>query len=179
MLPLDSDRWRTLKVYFGLPKDLPVRIKSWAAAIGTDRESAAFTELSQQFLHQFTITDAAYAAVPHVVDNLPRVPLERRIDYFDTLSIVEAARESLEAPECPRYLRTAYASSVRDARALAVAALSAQWEPRQFRYLLSAVAGLCGHSPLAELLWNVEARCDCEYLDKLQSGGYFGKAAAD
>ena len=174
MLPLDDDRWRTLKAYSGLPKDLPVRIERWTAAVGTEREQASFSELSERFRHQFTITDAAYAAVPHVVANLPRVPLAARIDYFDTLSIVEGARASFEAPECPRSLRAAYSSAIRDARTLAIEALSAQWAPRDFRYLLSAVAGLSGHAPLAELLWNVEARCECEYLDKLKSGRYFG-----
>lgn len=174
MLPLNDDRWRTLKVYFGMAKDLPARIERWAAAIGTERESVTFTDLSQRVLHQFTITDAAYAVVPHVVANLSRVAPERRVDYFDTLRLVEAARESFEAPECPRHLRSAYTSAVRDARALAIEALSAQWQPREFRYLLSAVAGLCGHSGLAELLWNIEARCECEYLDRLKSGGYFG-----
>ena len=177
MLPLNDERWRTLKVYFGTGKDLPARIERWVAAIGTERESVAFTDLSQRVLHQFTITDAAYAVVPHVVVNLPRVSSGRRVDYFDTLSLVEAARELFEAPECPRHLRTAYTSAVREARALAVEALSAEWQPREFRYLLSAVAGLCGHPALAELLWNIEARCECEYLDKLKSGGYFGRSA--
>src|SRR5436190_888834 len=94
MLSLDSPRWKSFRTYFGTPEQVPQRLASWRQSIGSPDEDSRWSELWEQFLHQFTITDAAYAAVPHVVRELGRVELRRRLDYLVELALIESARQT-------------------------------------------------------------------------------------
>jgi hypothetical protein len=94
MVPLDSPQWNSFRTYFGTPEQVPERLASWQKSIGSPEEESKWSDLSEQFLHQFTITDAAYAAVPHVVRDLGRVDPRKRFDYLVELGLIEAARQT-------------------------------------------------------------------------------------
>jgi hypothetical protein len=69
MLPLDDDRWEQLTTFFEKPEDLPKTLAIWLASIGSEQEGTIYREdLLDLFLHQVTITNAAFAVVPWLVD---------------------------------------------------------------------------------------------------------------
>ena len=72
--------------------------RRWLGAIGHEGEDASRQDLSEQVLHQYTITDAAYAVVPYVARELKRVAPAKRLDYLVVLGLIEAARQKESAP---------------------------------------------------------------------------------
>jgi hypothetical protein len=172
MLDLQSARWSQLKSHFGDSPRIPQLIGAWKAAIGTAQEESLYSELFEHYLHQLTILSCAYAVVPHVVAELPRVSKARRLEYLCDVAQVEMSRlprpevdamvedlrrseeipdelrdHFVEAardrhPELPDDLAQAYLSALAEAKSLAIALLQEPWRPEDFARLLGVLTGL-------------------------------------
>jgi len=101
MLPPDSPRWKSFSVHFGTPEQVPERLASWRESIGGPDEASNWSDLWEQFLHQGTITDAAYAAVPHIVRELERIAPMNRLNYLVEVAEIESARHETTSPRLP------------------------------------------------------------------------------
>lgn len=181
MLPLDGPRWLSFKVFFGESAELPRRIKAWQTGIATKREPTLRAELTEQFLHQFSITEAAYAAVPHVIVTLASLPPRRRLEALAEVGLVEAARQGDGTPRIPHGLSGAYTASIERARAMSLELFSLKWSKDEFRHLLSFTASLHGHGVLGELLFNLGClggscpSCgEFVHLEEIEESGYGG-----
>jgi hypothetical protein len=179
MLPLDSPRWKSFSTYFGTPEEMPRRIAEWREAIGGRDEEREWSGLWEQFLHQGTIKDAAYAAVPHVVRELGRVEPRKRFDYLVELGLIESARQQSGSPAVPVDLAGAYYEAVGQSKRFAVECLALDWPKIEFRYLLSVLASLHGHGVMGNLLFNLDCLCgdcpkcgECVYPDEIQVSAY-------
>lgn len=182
MLSLDSLRWESLRTYRGAGAELPAAIRKWREAIGGEEEEPLWTDLWERFLHQGTITDAAYAAAPHVVQELKRIAPQNRLDYLVQLGIVESARASQVSPDLPEYLADSYNEAVMEARSYAVACLSLGLRKAEFRYLVSALCSFYGHGELGNLIFDLDAlhgvcpECgEWVYPEDIQESGYIGR----
>ena len=156
MLPLDSSRWNSLNTYFGSPDQVPQRLAAWRDSIGEPDEASQWSDLCEQFLHQFAITDAAYTVVPHIVHELDRIAAEKRLEYLVAVAFAEAARQKEEAPVLLPDLGDAYYAAIARARDLAMECLPLGWPKTEFRFLLSILVNLHGHPVLGDLLFNLE-----------------------
>ena len=181
MLPLDSPRWNSFRIYFDLPQQVPQRLASWRDAIGGPDEDPLWTDLREQFLHQGTITDAAYAAIPYLVQELDRLTPTKRFEYLVDVGLAESARQTAGAPVLPPDLADAYHAAIVRARQLALECLSVEWSKVEFRYLLSIIASLHGHGVMGDLLFSFDTiweRCpscgELVHIDELQKSGYAG-----
>jgi hypothetical protein len=180
MLPLDSPRWKSFSTYFGTPEQVPQRLASWRQSIGSPDEESQWCDLWEQFLHQGTITDAAYAAVPHVVWELDRVEPRKRFDYLVELALIESARQTDGgAPALAADLADSYHAAIREACRLSVMLLSLEWPKIEFRYLTSILASLHGHGGLGDLIFHLDGLCgqcprcsEFVYPDRVQDSGY-------
>ena len=156
MLPLDSPRWAEFEVYFGQPRQVPERLALWRESIGGPDEKRRWSELWEQFLHQFTITDAAYAAMPHVVVRLNHIPARGQFEYLLDVGLIESARQHEGAPALTEDLASAYFAAVEEAKRLAVALLTLDWPKVEFRYVLSMLASLHGHGVMGDMLFHLD-----------------------
>ena len=52
--------------------------------------------MRESFLYQLTISEIAYAIVPHIVYNIDRLPVNRKVDCILDISFVEGARASIK-----------------------------------------------------------------------------------
>jgi len=179
MLPPDSPCWKSFSVHFGTPEQVPERLASWRESIGGPDEASNWSDLWEQFLHQGTITDAAYAAVPHIVRELERIAPRNRLNYLVEVAEIEAARHETTSPRLPPDLGEAYHAAIAHARQLAVECLSLEWPKIEFRYLLSVLASLHGHGVLGDLIFYLDALCGecekcggCVYPEDIQESGY-------
>ena len=178
VLPLDSPRWAEFEVYFGQPRQVPERLALWRESIGGPAEKRRWSELWEQFLHQFSITGAAYAAVPHVVGELNRISARDRFEYLVEIGLIESARQSEGAPALPEDLAPAYFGAVDEAKRLSAALLSLEWPKVEFRYVLSVLASLHGHGVMGDMLFHLDCICgECRcgevvYPDEVQQSGY-------
>lgn len=178
LISLDSPRWKAFKTYFGSSQDLPRRIAAWMASIGGPDEERKWDELWEQFLHQGTITEAAYAVVPYVARELAHVAPHDRLMYFVQLGLIESARQS-SAPEIPDDLAASYHAAVAELGRVSVESLLGTWDKPDFRFLLGAVSSLCGHGALGNILFKLDAlggQCpNCGkwvYPDGVEESGY-------
>ena len=73
---------------FRYAEQVPQRLDPRRQWIGNSNEEPQWSDLWELFLHQCTITDAAYAAVPHVVRELSRVEPRKRFDYLVELAVL-------------------------------------------------------------------------------------------
>src|SRR5688500_9541152 len=93
MLPLNDDRWKQLTTFFGESENLPSLISDWLKSIGSDKEEIVYErDLLDLFLHQATITNAAFAVVPWLVHVCKEGITKFQVEYLTDVALVEANR---------------------------------------------------------------------------------------
>gem|GEM_PF-2677564 len=127
MLPLDDVRWGQLTTFFGEPEKLPKVLGEWLASIGFDQEETIYRrDLFDQFLHQGTITNAAFAVVPWLVDVCKKGVTRFQVEYLTDVALVEANRlkygvygNRKGTAEYPEWLMPDYKQAIIESRDLA------------------------------------------------------------
>src|SRR5258707_216044 len=93
MLALNDPRWSQLTTFFGESADFPQAVEEWLASVGSDQEENVYAEsMFQAFLRQGTITNAAYAVVPWLVEVCKNHPTNCSASYLADIAYVEANR---------------------------------------------------------------------------------------
>jgi hypothetical protein len=161
MLPLDDEKWRCLTTFFGEPENLPAVIKKWLEAIGTDQEITIYYQyLFDLFLHQVTITNAAFAVVPWLVHVCREGITKFQSEYLTDIALVEANRlkygvyynrEGTEA--YPEWLMPDYQQAIAESRHLVDGVLEAEPDKDSQRKLLAIKPALFGDADLAWSQW--------------------------
>lgn len=178
MLPLESSRWKTLGVYYG-HSEIPDLIRRWRSSIGTAEASECWANLRDEFLHQGPIKNSALAVVPYLIARLAEVNPADRVPMIIDLGMVHSAWQDDRRPEVDDDLAAAYVASVTALRALALECSTVEVEKVECRYLLGAVASLCGHGGLAGILFGLDSLSgDCPkcgtvvFPPEIQKSGY-------
>lgn len=161
MLPLDDDRWGHLTTFYGKPEDLPKVLEEWLASIGFDQEDTIYhRDLFDLFLHQATITNAAFAVVPYLVDVCKRGETRFQVEYLTDVALVEARRlqngvkgnrEGTE--ENPEWLMADYKQAILESRNLADDVIEAEHDEERKRVLVKMKPALHGNAALAWSQW--------------------------
>lgn len=161
MLPLDDDRWGCLTTFFGEPEDVPKVLREWLLSIGSDQEDTIYREdLFDLFLHQATITNAAFAVVPWLVHVCKKGDTRWRVEYLTDVALVEANRLkrgiyfNREGTEpCPEWLMLDYQQAMIEARDLVDDTLEAEHNVGRKQGLVALKPALHGNADLAWLHW--------------------------
>jgi hypothetical protein len=161
MLPLDDERWKSLTTFFGEPENLPVVIKKWLEAIGTDLEFTIYSQdLFDVFPHQVTITNAAFAVVPYLVHICKEGRTRYQIEYLTDVALVEANRlksgvhyNREDTQAYPEWLMLDYQPAIAESRSLIFGVLGAEPDQNRKRGLLAMQPALFGDADLAWSQW--------------------------
>jgi hypothetical protein len=164
MLSLDDDRWERLTTFFPSPKDLPKVLGRWLASIGTEEEQTIYgRDLFDLFLHQATITNAAFAVVPWLVDVCKKCKTKHRVEYLTDVALVEANRikygvyfNRKGTEENPQWLMPDYHQAIIESRHLADEALASENDEEWKRGLEKLRPALQGDAELAWSQWHSE-----------------------
>jgi hypothetical protein len=164
MLSLDDDRWERLTTFFGSGKELPSVLNQWLASIGSDEEATIYgRDLFDMYLHQATITNAAFAEVPWLVDVCKKRRTKHRVEYLTDVALVEANRLKYGvyfnregAEEFPEWLMADYHQAIVDARDLVEDALATERDEEWKRGLMKLRPALDGDTELAWSQWHSE-----------------------
>jgi hypothetical protein len=161
MLPLDDARWACLTTFSGKPEDVPQVLREWLASVGTAQEDTIYgRDLFDLFLHQATITNAAFAVVPWLVDICNKRETPYRVEYLTDVALVEANRlqygvyynrKGTEA--YPEWLMADYHQAIAEARNLADEAIEAEPDEERTRGLVAMKPALYGNADLAWSQW--------------------------
>jgi hypothetical protein len=158
MLSLDDDRWERLTTFFGSPKKLRKAVRRWLASVNSNEEETSYRHnLFELFLHQGTITNAAFAVVPRLVDVCKRQATKHRVEYLTDVALVEANRlkygvyfNRKGTEENPEWLMPDYHQAIVESRDLVENALDADHDEYGKRSLVQLKPALYGD---AELAW--------------------------
>ncbi len=161
MLPLDDERWKQLSTFFGEPENLPSVIRDWLKSIGSDQEDVVYCrDLSELFLHQATITNAAFAVVPWLVHVCKESTTKYQVEYLTDIALVEANRLKYgvyyhreETEEYPEWLMVDYRQAIIESRNLIEGVLEAELDEGRKRGLIAMRPALFGDADLAWSQW--------------------------
>lgn len=165
MLELADSRWSGLTCFFGEAADIPKAIERWLDSLGSDPErDAYFDGLRELFLHQLTITNAAFAVVPWLLHACAQSGPCLRWLYMTDIAVVEANR--LEhgvyfnregTPEYPGWLMPEYHVAIARARDVATELIQLDRAAAARVGLLAMYPALGGDSKLAWQQWTQRA----------------------
>jgi hypothetical protein len=162
MLPLDDDRWCLLTTFFEDPEHLKVVLTGWLESIGSHQEDTIYiNDLYDLFLHQVTITNAAFAVVPWLVNVCKQGGTKLSIMYLTDVAMVEAIRlkaglyfNRQGTDPHPEWLMSDYHQAIGEARVLAEDAITASHEVEKKSGLVALKPALYGDADLAWSRWS-------------------------
>ena len=172
MLSLDSDRWNTLTHAYGTAADIPRLLRSAAAdpSPTSSYKSEPWFSLWSALLHQGSVADAAYAAVPHLL----RIAAESRHPYaWDCLALpaaVEAARLAGQAPQLPTDLAAPYLDAWATVPRIVELASARHWDHEFAQAATAALAAAKGHGALAEAISELGPAACSRFLKLVEAG---------
>ena len=146
-LPLDSKRWSELTHAYGSAADTPDLLRRIYES--PDRE--AWSDLcGGSVIHQGDVSEAAYAALPHVMAAAESVPASERLRYVSfAASVIDGA---IRKP-CPDDLKAQYEETFEAVRAMAIGVLkSGEPEDWELPYVFEAIAAASDLPVLARIL---------------------------
>jgi hypothetical protein len=153
MLELSSSRWNDLMHAYGPATDTPQLLRRIHA--GPSQED--WSDLCGSLTHQGGVSQAAYAAVPHVVAACAAASPQDRLDY---LAFVACVIIGYDKKPVPPDLRRDYDQSLECARPLAHGMLAENHGYSSTIYVIQAWAALSGRIALARI---IEGLADAEF----------------
>lgn len=116
-----------------------------------------YDELTQELCHQYTVSDAAYPAGPHLV-RLAMTFEELRKPLLVLLGVCHTFSESLKTRPIPTNIADEWYSSAKEAIPL-IADLLAHQQPNEsdLRYLLCSLAAVSGYPALASAIEGLDS----------------------
>lgn len=149
-LPLDSPRWSRLWTRMG-PGAYPV--PQVLRALGDDpSDLELFREMWSEICAEETTYDAAFAAVPYLMDFAGRLDPADADEY-----LIMAGLIATYASDVPSDLEPAYRTAMHRGLTLVLERLETCKTNADLRYLLASVAAMRGRTDLAEVLQDLDA----------------------
>ena len=158
MLSLSDPRWSSLDSNYGSGRRVAELL---SVALNNGLDAALYEELFQSLVHQYTLSMAAYAALPHLLEIAQIFPQDRK-DLLLLAGWCYACSALPNAPSLPSDLAQAW--HLVPFRAIPMTAEILKEEiPSQdeMRALLSVLAAFNGHFSLAFALEALDVEIEC------------------
>jgi hypothetical protein len=132
-----------------------------------------YDDLFQELLHQYTLSQAAYAALPHLVEIARQRP-DTRMHMLILIGACCAHTTDPGAPALPAEFEEEWHSATQKSFALITALLAeGQFTENEMRYLLASLAALHGHFQLSQIVEALDVEIVCPQcgavIDALQN----------
>ncbi len=152
-LPLDSPRWRDLDgVKAEEVKALLEQLASAADSEDGDAWRRSWTSLTGGLLDDATVSDGAYAALPHLVEAAAALPSGQSVDFWVDLGCIVTAEDR---PPVPADLAAGFSAALRAAEGAAIRSLlSAGASAQDCAQLVLACVAFAGHHA-GDTLWRL------------------------
>jgi hypothetical protein len=168
MLSLTDSRWKQMSGGYRVPYDASISL------LRLERGEDVWDELWQNLHHQGDVSDASYAAVPHIV-RISQVAPRRSWNCYALAATIEIERHRKSNPPLPAWLQPDYEVAWRELAALALVDLATTTEILTLHSALSVVAIARGDLKLGALLWHFdESEIDELAEDKLAWSKLYG-----
>ena len=157
MLPLNDPRWNELTTFFEDSAYLTKHLAEWLAAIGFDQERDIYSHcLFNLYLHQGTITNAAFAVAPYLIAVCENGTSDFSVEYLTDFAYIEANRlthglyyNRQNTAEFPEWLMNDYRLAVAKAPNLVDDAVDNCYDDDRKRELVAMKPAFFGNGKLA------------------------------
>ncbi|WP_259294626.1 WD40 repeat domain-containing protein [Streptomyces canus] len=152
-LPLHSRRWRDLDgVTAEGVKALLEQMASTAASGTGDEWRQAWTYMTEGLMDDGTVSDGAYAALPHLVEAAAALAPGRSVDFWVDMGFIVTAEDR---PPVPADLEAGFSAALRLAERAATRSLLAAKPPAQVcAHLVLSCVAFAGHHT-GEAMWRL------------------------
>lgn len=169
MLSLDDPIWNELQSNYGTGREVAQLLSQ---AFAGDPLDDWYDDLFQELLHQYTLSQAAYAALPHLVEIARQQP-DTRMHMLIMVGACCAHTTDPGAPALPLEFTGEWHSAIQESLALITDLLAeGQFIENEMRYLLASLAALHGHSQLSQVIEALDVEIVCPqcgtFIDLLQ-----------
>jgi hypothetical protein len=151
MLELTSPHWATLQDAYGSAAGIPDLLRRLQGLPSDDDDAEPWFSLWSALAHQGDVYPASFAAVPHIIDALSRLPATADEVYFHFPAWVEICRHKTGS-EIPQELDQPYREALSRLPGLVASASGRPWSTTFTACALAAVAAAKGQCDLAALL---------------------------
>jgi hypothetical protein len=149
-LPLDDNRWLTLKTAYQMPA---IDVAEW---LGTAYRSGMTDELLSDIIndvqHQGDTSEAMYAIPPHLLKLSQSCDGELALQMIIHAGLIYASSQAQTAVRCPPDLESDFVATKELGRRMALSQLALDQNFDNFKYLLAALAGFSGHGRFGRIL---------------------------
>jgi hypothetical protein len=149
-LPLDDDRWQTLKTAYHLPCD---EVVDW---LGTAYQSGMTDELLGDIIndvqHQGDTSEAMYAVAPHLVALAQDREDATAAHVIAMAGLIYASAAAKTAVPCPSDLKRDFEAAREEGKRITLKLLALNHNFDDFKYLVAALAGFSGHERFGRLI---------------------------
>jgi hypothetical protein len=166
MLHLDSPRWNSLTHAYGSGQDIPPLLQQLAAhrhLPPSEPEDRTWHALWDRLEHQFTVYDASYAAIPHLIQIAQQSPHHPRSDYFLLPAAIEVRRALGYGEPFPADLTDAYHHAIQQVPQVVALFVTEPWDAALSRSIAAALAVAKGHILLADIVMDLRPEAIEEY----------------
>ena len=158
MLSLTDPTWGELQSTYGDGTRVAELLARAESGVPFDRW---YDDLFQELCHQYTVSEAAYAALPHLVA-LARGTREARKHLLVLAGCCYAFAPLPDTESVPAEWEQEWRAAARDAIPLVAETLAAQQlSESDLRYLFLSLAAFHGHRSLARSLEALDADVEC------------------
>lgn len=158
MLALSDPKWSGLQSTYGSGIRVAELLSRAESGTPFDRW---YHDLFQELCHQYTVSEAAYAALPHLV-TLARDDEVARKHLLVLAGSCYAFSQLPDVPPIPAGLEEEWHAAARDAIPLLAEVLSVdQLSESELRYLFLALAAVHGHYSLALAIEALDSEIEC------------------
>jgi hypothetical protein len=167
MLSLTDPTWSKLQSTYGAGTRVADLLSLAASGAPFDRW---YHQLFQELCHQYTVSEAAYAALPHLV-KLAKDDAEARKHLLVLAGSCYAFSQLPEASPIPADLEIEWDAAALDAVPLLTEVLSTEGlSESDLRYLLFSLAAVQGHHSLALAIESLDAEIECPSCGTIFAG---------
>ena len=158
MLSLTDPKWSELQSTYGDGTRVAELLSHAESGVPFDRW---YHDLFQELCHQYTVSEAAYAALPHLVA-LAQPDEAARKHLLVLAGSCYAFSQLPDAPPIPAGLEEEWHAAAREATPLLAVVLSTDQLPEpDLRYLFMSLAAVRGHYSLALAIEALDCESQC------------------
>lgn len=149
-LPLDDNRWTSLKTSYKKPA---TKVVEW---LGTAYLSGMTHELLGDIIndvqHQGDTSEAMYPTASHLLSLAENCDNNLALQMIIQAGLTCASAQSPKAVSCPPDLEAEFANTKQLGRKMALSQLSHDHDFGNFKYLLAALAGFSGYGRFGQII---------------------------
>ncbi|MBN1959987.1 MAG: hypothetical protein JW841_03505 [Deltaproteobacteria bacterium] len=144
LLPLDSPQWKTLKLSSGKAGSIPNSIRQFSS--NPNFKGKLFDSIWQSAYHQYSLYDAMFAIIPHLVSIADALPAEKCLNLWLVVGGA-AAMYDPKIEHAPSNLLPGYEQAIAHAEPRCLENLqTAKLKLNEAYNLIVAAIGLAGHA---------------------------------